>query len=469
MSKAAGTERSHAFHPDPSDAPAVDAPAVEGGPDAPDAVKPEPLRWLLVTGAARSGTTMLKMLLNRHEGVAILHEYGLPVLHDRLCRLLDHPIVADVRQEQKRKPAGDPDVPFTGYHEFFGAQRRRRMINTLAQSFYGELAGRSVHVVGDKMPVGRNDLQLDRMFALFPELLMLFIVRNPVDVVASSHARALRAARGEDDWPVRTVDEACLHWYAAWRAMLNLWEERPDDLIVVSYEAICADPAKALAPLHDRLALAPPAGMAPSAPVDSVHGRGVLSPEQVATVRTFLGAMVDADLRFDWRRAEAETALCGHAYPLGSLLDFSTAAIEPYLVDGFSGPEVSGRWTSGPRAILALRVEPCPSAIRIAITIGMTHNPRSTDPVFAVRINRGHASTYGETKLLVLTVAEADMRTDGVVDVEFLLPQHKRPDEAPLNDSRALGLYVETVLLTAVGFVNDGESHDARSPETWRT
>lgn len=198
---------------------------------------------LFVTGAAKSGTTWIQLLLDAHPEVACRGEGsffekfagGL----QKLCNHLNE-------ESRKNRVLKGPEVP--PFPEF----EIPLILHLLRQSVLGCLATYGaepkIRVIGEKTP--STALGLDAVQACFPDAKILHVVRDGRDVCVSAWHHNLRDSRGDITTFMPSFAEFMPFMTDVWlkhqRPPLKLQETRPDALKMVRYEDLIAAPKETL-------------------------------------------------------------------------------------------------------------------------------------------------------------------------------------------------------------------------------
>ncbi len=158
---------------------------------------------IIVLGVSRSGTTLLRSMLDRHPGVAIPTEsYFIPQLHDRHG---DHPdraaIIADLGRLQRVREWG---VTESDLDERLGEQPTFAQVIDAVYRTWADRQGALRY--GDKTPLYMQ--HLDLLERVFPDARYVHIVRDARDA-ALSFVGMQRKARFNWSRPRRVEDFAC--------------------------------------------------------------------------------------------------------------------------------------------------------------------------------------------------------------------------------------------------------------------
>jgi hypothetical protein len=178
-------------------------------------------RYAFIFGCGRSGTTALARLLNLHPDVCIGYErYAALARGGQLSPELYEP------ERFRDFRSGD------GHHSGYEEDKQREPVLTKIEH---------ATVVGDKLPQMSGNL--DQLHA-FPNVKLIFIVREPFGVAGSFDARNRRGNWAEN-LDFRAGVEA---FNAAMKSMSEVVENDTFDYIVVNYRRVFRDRAE-----HERI------------------------------------------------------------------------------------------------------------------------------------------------------------------------------------------------------------------------
>lgn len=446
-------------------------------PFPPKASLPPP-DWLLVTGAPRSGTSLLRALLTAHPNVGLLQEYGLTALVHRIDALVARP-PAD--SEDWASPGDPGDTRFNAVRAFYrdrpemspikrgGVDPGPEQFEPVASALFRSLfPGRDLRIVGDKMPIAADRDDLPLLFDRLPGFRVIAIVRNPADTIRSSLIRREATRRGRDTWPIRTVEEAMAQWVAAWRAVQSMQALYGPIVRVIKFEDLCERPRDVVDQLFAWLGLP---DHTTSLPISSLPPELALhSTEEQAAVEAYLGHVVRA-----WPHDDADALLTKFVAfePLltfGEPIRLSEAEAESYVRSGFSFREPWGRWTDGPLAFLSIRHGLSRGLLAVDISVLQAFAPEGQLCNVVIRSGWTEPKLFqlppGPSRIAFLAEAgESEEPGNLVVEIAVLRPKHRH--EAPADD-RALGVLVDAVTITRVPVGSDASSAPARPQRPWR-
>ncbi|MDG3442656.1 sulfotransferase family protein [Nitrospirillum amazonense] len=286
--------------------------------------------WLGISGAHRSGTTILAHILNQHPEIGLFVEYGLEqyvravdAVFNRTDEIEDYDGRVDASREQiklasqreadllatfsvdsegsdqpeeqaltacsasttlivdQMSTPRDPDhdakpsasartVAADSFYEHrdqviglvhtgpFRPVRKTHGHRMLLSAFRMVFPGRSLRVVGDKMPHFGDKNDIDWLQARLPDFRLLHIVRNPLDVINSSLNRRNKTRAGKDIWHIETVHEAAAEWVREWNWSCRTKEKLGDKMLVIKYEDMARDTDGALRQIEKFLNLSSP-------------------------------------------------------------------------------------------------------------------------------------------------------------------------------------------------------------------
>lgn len=225
-----------------------------------DADRPEPAevpmppgagRPVFVGGCPRSGTTLLRTMLNSHPDLAVPHETRFVVLAWRRRNLFGDLTKAENRREVARWVVEEPKgrfsrigVPEDELVEAFAAAPPT-LGSLMATCFnrYAERNGKPRW--GDKRPSYAQNL--DALFAMFPDAQFVNVVRDPRACVASM-------GKWWDGWG--RLASAVEIWERTDKTVQSALDRLPSDRITeVRYEDLVTDPQRTLESLCAFLAL----------------------------------------------------------------------------------------------------------------------------------------------------------------------------------------------------------------------
>jgi hypothetical protein len=199
---------------------------------------------ILIIGARRSGTTLLRTMLDRHPGL-LVHPAE-PQFILALYRRFGHCIwdvpaaVALVRDHPYRPANVEPEELARAY-----AGRGRSSLKAFVERYLALWGGEAL---AQKRPVLKDPYfirNLKPILTLFPDAHLVHIVRDPRANVSSQKAR----------WKDAALWECIAWWRQAARAGRALAAERPAAYTQIRFEDLVMEPEETLAALCGRLGL----------------------------------------------------------------------------------------------------------------------------------------------------------------------------------------------------------------------
>jgi hypothetical protein len=216
--------------------------------------------YFFVGGAPKSGTTWMQRSLDLHpeiicSGEGHFHEYIVKPVGDMLVNYN-----AKLNAVGQIVYQGDPTYP----------QLRQRDQIAIAREIITILMGHrtkpGARLIGDKTPA--NAFVIADLSVLFPAMKFINMLRDPRDAATSRLAHAARnghplAEDRSSEIYLKVVQGAAADWGLNVERTQAFAQRRPDQIAVVRYEELAADPAGELGRVFDFLgAETPPALLA---------------------------------------------------------------------------------------------------------------------------------------------------------------------------------------------------------------
>jgi len=186
------------------------------------------VKYLFITGCARSGTSALAQLIGSHGSIVMgMERFGHLVSHTNFTLTPEHFLperFLDIRPE---------DTFYSNFSDF----------HCWDEFIYDKLNDNNLSYIGDKRP--NIHLSYDQLFSRFPDALLIYIYRDIYDVAASWNKRA----REKCDWSVSDNYKKAVHvWNQSLKYTKHALSKYPENIICVRYE-------NAFIHMHDLLAL----------------------------------------------------------------------------------------------------------------------------------------------------------------------------------------------------------------------
>ena len=206
-----------------------------------------PFPHFFVLGFQRSGTTMLRLMLNAHPMIAVPHEtFFIPLVAARLENF--GPLTDPAARARLLDAIGDDHWVQKG--EFITPEGRAA---ALAETSYPAMVQRlfEAHAVragkpvwGDKTPNYTHSA--DILARLFPDARFIHLVRD---------VRAVASAMKRVEWGTDDVETLAIKWTLATLSADRVGHVLADRYLRVRYEELISDPADALARMCAHLGL----------------------------------------------------------------------------------------------------------------------------------------------------------------------------------------------------------------------
>jgi len=254
-------------------------------------------RLLLITGHARSGTSLITRILNRHPQVKLNFEFE---------NFLHLNVDYETHINGVRKNYRDFPLVRTGYNidliqHLMSAWFLYRYRTVLKKNEQGTITPETIlgtlhhlfpqaQVVGDKKPLYIYELDALLQYA---SMNVLIIYRDPRDVVRSVIQRRDREGWYEDRFS--TTKKIAQSWVNA----INIMEQVADKVALLRYEDLVEDPAEIMRRIGDWLGLNPSGFLYGEIDHDKVrHHKAELDPQNLQVVLNVAGTTM-ARLGYD--------------------------------------------------------------------------------------------------------------------------------------------------------------------------
>ncbi len=185
---------------------------------------------IFIGGLQRSGTTLMRLLLNSHPHIACGPESKLFQQNNRL-----EGIYTDLRTIW-------PTI-LSPHYEFDPHMVDQAMAALMHSTFMPYCQKQGKPRWAEKTPA--NILCIDTLFALFPAAQFIHMIRDPRDAFCSTREKAAKAKKDKPFWATRTPKLVAAEWCRRINCGLA-WRERPDRYREVRYEELVAQPEATL-------------------------------------------------------------------------------------------------------------------------------------------------------------------------------------------------------------------------------
>lgn len=213
---------------------------------------PDEPRLLFLLGAARSGTKLLRDLLNNHRQVAFfpVETYFLPDLYaryqdaDLADRAVFHRFYEEFAKSVFAHNMRSLGLPVLSEDAWFAATPDRRIAEVFYRFYavsYAE-SGQALAYFGDKTPRYTNHLPL--LARLFPDARFLHLVRDPRE----------RALSERSVWN-KSLRKSVSNWVRSVSTVRAFLQSHPGSVLEVRYEDLLENPAGTLGRILEYLDL----------------------------------------------------------------------------------------------------------------------------------------------------------------------------------------------------------------------
>jgi hypothetical protein len=210
--------------------------------------------YVFIVGAPRSGTTLLRRLVDAHPDVAITREthWITKLLEGEDAVSADSPVTPEVLARLRTHPKFTRmEVDGSALDRLVSREGPVSYADFVTRVFdlYGEARGK--RLVGDKVPDYVRNLPL--LHRLWPEAKFVHLIRDGRDVCSSMLTRE-RFARRFATWEEDPIATAALSWEQLVRLGREAGAELPSDRYhELRYESLVRDPAEECRKLCDFL------------------------------------------------------------------------------------------------------------------------------------------------------------------------------------------------------------------------
>ena len=161
---------------------------------------------IFLLGTKRSGTTLLQRILNSAEDVRIWGEHGgflNQIAEAYFLNFEDKTIIRNIpasnapfRPRAKARQLKDAKL-WTGWHNYYSQEDLKDMFGSFVSSFFNPAFEKKDLFWGFKETrYGFADRTLEMLAELYPDAKFIFIIRNPIDIVARLKLSYLRKPTG---------------------------------------------------------------------------------------------------------------------------------------------------------------------------------------------------------------------------------------------------------------------------------
>lgn len=208
---------------------------------------------LLLLGSARSGTTLLQRIMNSYDEVMIWGEHNgsLAELADSYFNLLDSESMGEFSYSQAKGNLvnlGTYKNPeqWQAWNNWFERGDLKDIYRQFLASMFRSSWGDGLKYWGFKeIRYGADDRVIDMFRSCFPGTKVLFLYRNPVNVIDSQlhafHRTGGRLKKLRKLLKLPKIAGMALEWRRLNRELLTYHRSCPDTVIIMKYEEMVSD------------------------------------------------------------------------------------------------------------------------------------------------------------------------------------------------------------------------------------
>ncbi|TXN69686.1 sulfotransferase [Methylobacterium sp. WL6] len=427
------------------------------------------MKYLVVMGAARSGTTLIQQILNTHSSVACFHEYGMEKLENYVDALFAEERIRSAKSEsleENRRIDPCVEISSSSQQEYcpqdasgviednlYPIPQRNRDFHNIVKAIYSACFKKNdLLVVGDKVTNIIDKKYLDNLRRIYEGIVTIFILRHPFDVVRSSMVRAKNAAIGKDIWHVQTIDEAIEEWVENLEFAASQREK--SDAIFFKYEDLYVNFDKEMERLAEKLGIENKFKNI-VVPFDRPEGGFAMTSMQRRYITDRVGPLADI-----WSSTNVETILKDYSVlpfrvSSGDVININNGMLSRVTREGFCGAENWGVWTDGVHARIVLIIKDARESENIWMDLSYIGfvGPIGNF-VFGVKVNDSKLEII-ENSAEYATSYSANLGRmyvvkNGLVEILFSIPRPKKASYEPSGDTRAIGLGIISLCVTVM-------------------
>lgn len=416
----------------------------------------------VVSGAPRSGTTLMQRIINTHPNAACTHEYGIDRLLMKIDSLFDmdetSPFIQnaggddkpiDARNLDEFSSRRDREAATIGGDAFL-VPRRARDRNKFITSFFTNISGKeSLGAIGDKTPNLHTTEEFEKIRKELPDIRFIYMIRNPSNVIVSSMRRAKFTEMGHDKWHIDKVNSAIVEWIDNWEHIARLADKYGDSALIVKYEDLEIDYNKETKRLAEFLGLTDNfSQLSISVPEHMRDFR--LDPKDSQEVQRCLGGIIN-----DWHNQDASELINKFPRIISSSIDIddnilaNDRATSRYVLrQGFGAVEDWGTWTHGYRASVRFKLRGLTGRHKVVIELAHINFRQQESFQFFIKPEFDSVIEFSLSAAAFRDVARTSFLctvVEGLVSFDILIPHPKRPDDLPVHDIRPIGMALQSI------------------------
>lgn len=394
----------------------------------------ETLKLYLISGAPRSGTTMLQKILNTHSEVGCLHEQSelLGVINN-LTKSYKNINSALLIQGNKYDGIYYPSISPHNIKKIF--------INIWNTVFFD----RKLSVIANKIPNITVD-ESDNYYQYGIVLKHIIILRNPIDVINSSLARRNKAIIGLDEWHIHSVENAIDEWTANWHFAVANYNNA--DFLFIKYENILEDFQIFNSEVAHFMGVSP-SFIDTNGNKKSIISRYNLDVNEMEIINNYFGLMIN-----NWNTLSITEILDPDLklrYPLirNKLYKIGLDII-PVTFSGFSTFESGWVWSIDRKSDLSFKIIKGERITKLVLEVSIYGNLISY--VYA-KVHQNSWRKYslinfdGEKGRVEIDIIDYKDETVDDIFISLCSPVYKKPNDEPRHDPRSVRFAIHSLLL----------------------
>ena len=203
---------------------------------------------IFILGYPRSGTSLLRSLINSHEEIVIPPECGfIEWLNPKFKNTIDVKKFVEQLMDTKKIEGWGLNKKELEKYILSSSPQTYQQLCYLTYKFYGESLGKNVKYWGDKNNYYIE--HLDELGELFPKAKYIWLVRNPKDVVASQiNVMKLRESKYKPNFS-SDILELVTQWLKSNKNISKFLRSKP--YYFLTYEKLLTSPEKQMSNVFD--------------------------------------------------------------------------------------------------------------------------------------------------------------------------------------------------------------------------
>ena len=389
----------------------------------------------LISGAPRSGTTMLQKILNTHPEVGCLHEqFGLLEIINNLT-ISGKKINKNIQIQQKEHYYRD--YPSISVHDI------PKILKKIWSSVFID---KKLYVIANKIPNVTLDNSLD-YYQYDIKLKHIIILRNPIDVINSSITRRNNANNGLDEWHIYSVEQAIDEWSKNWSFASKNFNN--PDFFFVKYEDIFTNFEAFNWKISNFMEIIPNFLNLNDTNIP-INSKYILDISDLEMLNNYFGVMIK-----NWSNLSIKEILdpkirLRHPLVINKLYQIGLENM-PVTFSGFSSFELGWIWSVDRTSEINLKIIKAEMPNKLVLDISIYGNKMSY--IYA-KVDQKSWKKYplinfdGRKGMVEIDISnyQDDIGVD--ISILFYTPVYKKPNDDPKNDQRPLRFAIHSMCLS---------------------